>query len=84
MNRLKTRYQKEVAPALKKEFGYTNVMAIPKIQKIVVNMGLGEATTNLFFSASTFNTRPRFPRSLPLITMTVSFLRIGVASLDIA
>ena len=46
MNRLKTRYQKEVAPALKKEFGYTNVMAIPKIQKIVVNMGLGEATSN--------------------------------------
>ena len=46
MNRLKTRYQKEIAPALKKEFGYANVMAIPKIQKIVVNMGLGEATSN--------------------------------------
>jgi large subunit ribosomal protein L5 len=46
MNRLKTRYQQEVAPALKKEFGYTNVMAIPKVQKIVVNMGLGEATSN--------------------------------------
>ena len=46
MNRLKTRYQQEVMPALKKEFGYTNVMAIPKIRKIVVNMGLGEATQN--------------------------------------
>ena len=46
MNRLKDRYQKEVVPALKKEFGYTNVMAIPKLQKVVVNMGLGEATTN--------------------------------------
>jgi large subunit ribosomal protein L5 len=46
MNRLKTRYQQEIAPALKKEFGYTNVMAIPKIKKIVVNMGLGEATSN--------------------------------------
>ena len=46
MNRLKTRYLKEIAPALQKEFGYTNVMAIPKIQKIVVNMGLGEATSN--------------------------------------
>jgi len=46
MSRLKERYQNEVAPALKKEFGYTNVMAIPKIQKIVVNMGLGEATSN--------------------------------------
>ena len=46
MSRLKDRYQKEVAPVLKKEFGYTNVMAIPKIKKIVVNMGLGEATSN--------------------------------------
>jgi large subunit ribosomal protein L5 len=46
MSRLKDRYEQEVAPALKKEFGYTNVMAIPKIEKIVVNMGLGEATQN--------------------------------------
>jgi large subunit ribosomal protein L5 len=46
MSRLKERYEKEVAPALKKEFGYGNVMAIPKIEKIVVNMGLGEATQN--------------------------------------
>src|ERR1700752_28912 len=46
MSRLKDRYSTEVAPALKKEFGYSNVMAIPKIQKIVVNMGLGEATSN--------------------------------------
>ena len=46
MSRLKDRYQKDVMPALKKEFGYKNVMAIPKLQKIVVNMGLGEATSN--------------------------------------
>jgi large subunit ribosomal protein L5 len=46
MSRLKERYQKEVTAALKKEFGYSNEMAIPKIQKIVVNMGLGEATSN--------------------------------------
>ena len=46
MSRLKDRYEQEVAPALKKEFGYKNVMAIPKIEKIVVNMGLGEATQN--------------------------------------
>jgi len=46
MSRLKDRYTKEVAPALKKEFGYKNVMAIPKIEKVVVNMGLGEATQN--------------------------------------
>jgi len=46
MSRLRNRYEKEVAPALKKEFGYKNVMAIPKIEKVVVNMGLGEATQN--------------------------------------
>ena len=47
MSRLKERYDKEVIPALTKEFGYTNAMAVPKIQKVVVNMGLGEATSNV-------------------------------------
>jgi large subunit ribosomal protein L5 len=46
MSRLRERYEKEAAPGLKKEFGYDNVMAIPKITKVVVNMGLGEATQN--------------------------------------
>ena len=46
MTRLKEKYQKDVVPALTKEFGYKNVMAVPKIQKVVVNMGLGEATSN--------------------------------------
>ena len=44
--RLKEKYVKEVVPALTKEFGYKNIMAVPKIQKVVVNMGLGEATSN--------------------------------------
>jgi len=47
MSRLKDRYVGEVVPALKKEFGYTNVMAVPRIEKVVVNMGLGEATQNV-------------------------------------
>ena len=46
MSRLKERYVKDVVPALTKEFGYTNLMAVPKISKIVVNMGLGEGTQN--------------------------------------
>ena len=46
MSRLRERYEKEVVPGLKKEFGYDNVIAIPKISKVVVNMGLGEATQN--------------------------------------
>jgi large subunit ribosomal protein L5 len=47
MNRLKDKYQKDVIPALRKEFGYANVMAVPRIEKVVVNMGLGEATSNV-------------------------------------
>ena len=46
MSRLKERYQQEVVPSLRKEFGYDNVMAVPRLTKIVVNMGLGEATQN--------------------------------------
>jgi large subunit ribosomal protein L5 len=46
MNRVKEKYQKDVVPALTKEFGYKNVMAVPRVQKVVVNMGLGEATAN--------------------------------------
>ena len=46
MSRLHERYREEVVPALRKEFGYDNVMAVPKIERIVVNMGLGDATQN--------------------------------------
>ena len=46
MSRLRERYSNDVVPALRKEFGYKNVMAIPRIHKVVVNMGLGEATQN--------------------------------------
>ncbi|HEY6231622.1 MAG TPA: 50S ribosomal protein L5 [Pyrinomonadaceae bacterium] len=44
--RLKERYQKEVAPAIAREFGITNPMAIPRVQKVVLNMGMGEAIAN--------------------------------------
>lgn len=46
MARLKEKYRGEIAPALAKEFDIKNKMAIPKIEKIVVNMGLGEASSN--------------------------------------
>src|SRR5690606_22850227 len=44
--RLREKYRTDVIPALQKEFGYGNVMAVPRITKVVVNMGLGEATQN--------------------------------------
>ena len=45
--RLKVRYEQEVVPALMKEFGIDNVMAVPRIEKVVLNIGLGEATQNI-------------------------------------
>ena len=44
--RLRVRYAKEIVPALMKHFNYNNVMAVPKLEKIVINMGLGEAIAN--------------------------------------
>lgn len=46
MSRLKEKYLKEVVPALTEKFGYKNVMEIPKIEKVVINMGVGEAVGN--------------------------------------
>jgi len=44
--RLKERYQRDIAPAIAKEFGIENPMAIPRVEKVVINMGLGEAIAN--------------------------------------
>lgn len=45
-SRLQEKYMKEVAPALMEKFGYKNVMEIPKLEKIVINMGIGDAREN--------------------------------------
>ncbi|MGH7827410.1 MAG: 50S ribosomal protein L5 [Candidatus Binatia bacterium] len=47
MARLKKRYQDEVVPAMMKEFGYKNSMQVPRLEKIALNVGLGEATQNI-------------------------------------
>ncbi len=46
MDRLQEKYQKEVVPALTEKFGYKNVMQLPKVEKIIINMGVGEAVGN--------------------------------------
>ena len=46
MNSLKEQYTKEIIPELTKKYNYTTVMAVPKLEKIVVNMGVGDATLN--------------------------------------
>ena len=45
--RLREKYQQEIRPALQKELGLTNLMAVPRLEKIVLNMGLGEPTQNV-------------------------------------
>jgi large subunit ribosomal protein L5 len=47
MARLKDRYRDEVIPAMMQEFGYKNAMQVPRLQKVTVNVGLGEATQNI-------------------------------------
>ena len=46
MNRLKEKYLKEVVPSLKEKHGYHTIMEVPKLEKIVINMGVGDATQN--------------------------------------
>jgi large subunit ribosomal protein L5 len=46
MNRLKEKYQKEITPALMSKFSYSSVMQTPKLEKIVINMGVGDAVSN--------------------------------------
>lgn len=46
MSQLKEKYLKKVVPALKKSYGYKNVMEVPRLEKVVLNIGMGEAITN--------------------------------------
>jgi len=66
--RLKEHYQKSVIPALVKEFGYKNVMAVPKIQKVSVNIGLGEATQNAKLMDGAVNELSQIAGQKPVVT----------------
>ena len=46
ISRLRERYRKEIVPALMRDLGHTNAMAVPRLERVVLNMGLGEATQN--------------------------------------
>ena len=47
MNRLKAKYNEEIVPSLEKKYNYTSVMEVPKLEKIVINMGVGDAAANI-------------------------------------
>jgi len=66
--RLKQLYAKSVVPTLSKEFGYKNVMAVPKLSKISVNIGLGEATQNAKLMDGAVNELGQIAGQKPVVT----------------
>ena len=66
--RLREHYTKKVVPALTKEFGYKNVMAVPKLAKISVNIGLGEATQNAKLMDGAVNELGQIAGQKPVVT----------------
>ena len=66
--RLKEHYLKTVVPTLTKEFGYTNIMAVPKIHKVALNIGLGEATQNPKLMDGAVNELGQIAGQKPVVT----------------
>jgi large subunit ribosomal protein L5 len=68
MARLKQKYDQQVVPAMKSEFGYKNSMQVPKLEKITINVGLGEATQNIKALDSTVAEITAIAGQRPVIT----------------
>ena len=68
MSQLKTYYTETVVPSLKEKFGYTNPMQIPKLEKIVINMGLGEAIHNIKIIDSAVEELKQISGQQPVVT----------------
>ncbi len=67
-SRLREHYTKSVIPALTKEFGYTNGMAVPKLEKVTINIGMGEATQNPKLMDGAVNELTAITGQKPVIT----------------
>ena len=78
-SRLEKIYKEEVVPALMKQFGYTNPMEVPKITKITINMGVGEAATNKKILENAVADMVKIAGQKPIVTKS----RISVASFKI-
>jgi large subunit ribosomal protein L5 len=68
MNRLKSLYDSDVTDGMMKKFGYSNKMAVPKIEKVIVNMGLGEAKENAKVIESATNDMTIITGQKPIVT----------------
>ena len=78
-SRLEKIYKEEVAPALMKQFGYTNPMEVPKLVKITLNMGVGEAATNKKILENAVADMTKISGQKPIVTKS----RVSVASFKI-
>ena len=68
LTRLQERYEKEVVPAMMEKFGYKNIMQVPKLEKIVINMGVGEAKDNPKVLESAVNGLQLIAGQKPILT----------------
>ena len=68
MNRLKEKYLNEVVPSLKEKYSYKSVMEVPKLEKIVINIGVGDATTNSKLLDAAVNDLTAITGQKPVIT----------------
>ena len=78
-SRLEKFYKEEVVPALMKQFGYTNSMQVPKLVKVTLNMGVGEAATNKKILENAVGDMTKISGQKPIVTKS----RISVASFKI-
>jgi large subunit ribosomal protein L5 len=76
MTRLEKIYKEEVVPKLMKQFGYTNPMQVPKLSKVTLNMGVGEAAANKKILENAVADMAKISGQKPLVTKS----RISVAS----
>ena len=79
MARLQDQYTSTIAPALKEKFGVTNVMAIPKLEKIVINMGVGRATQDKAVLEAAVDSLGKISGQKPLVTKA----KVSVAGAEI-
>ena len=68
MNRLKEKYVNEVVPSLQKKYNYKSVMEVPKLEKIVINMGVGDATSNSKLIEAAVNDLTKIAGQRPVVT----------------
>ena len=84
MSRLKEKYNKELIPAMKKIFNYKNNLAVPKLIKVVINIGTGQALTDDKFLDTVTNTLQRISGQKPVLTKSrksISAFKIRIFSL---